>query len=524
MEVIMSKKIVKKTIILCLTWWLSFGLFPGQAGQIEHDPLHYDVQVTAQVIPIFAVDKNGDPVYDLKEEEIELYINKNSYKILDFISCQVTGEVEKRGDIKEEQVKTVTGKIRETKGEKTRSKVKINSEERIKFIILDGVSNSKSGVRNAKKLAEGIVKSAAPGDSFVLLQATPQAGVNYLIGPEKDKNKLLKALDNIYKNPDWVLLVPFRAVARTAGADAASQALLDSMWPMSQSEKDDLTGKYRKELDRFSRTLREFKYALKTIRVPKTVFLVSGGVQEFSGDSQYYDQSFKALTFYYDTMKQAAVDINKGGSLLYLVNPIPETRRIKKALGVMSRISNAKCIGGRDVNDMLRQLKNNTAAYYEVAFSHTPELGENFKIKIKCKRKGVTLNTLNYGEKAKPYAEMPKLQKELYALNVVTGGSWSRMVGTVKPTVYRKLEETTGKEIIVKKINVTIPRELRGKKLDVFTLNVDPATFKADIRLDQRMTDERENLDIEVEAQKGKVQYIVIIEPEKTHCVFTRVS
>jgi hypothetical protein len=29
---------------------------------------------------------------------------------------------------------------------------------------------------------------------------------------------------------------------------------------------------------------------------------------------------------------------------------------------------------------------------------------------------------------------------------------------------------------------------------------------------------------VEVEAQTGKKQYIVIVEPEKTHCIFTRVS
>jgi restriction endonuclease len=107
---------------------------------------------------------------------------------------------------------------------------------------------------------------------------------------------------------------------------------------------------------------------------------------------------------------------------------------------------------------------------------------------------------------------------------VVTRGSWSRIVGKVKPTVYRKLEETTTKKKITKKINITIPRELIGKKLDVFTLNVDPATLKADIKLDQQTVDEKDNLDVEVEAKTGKTQYIVIVEPEKTRCVFTRVS
>ena len=511
----MTKTVEKKRIIFCLTCLLSFGLFPGQTSQIQHDPLHYDVQVNAQVIPIFAVDKKGNPVYDLKEEEIELYINKKPFKILDFMSCQVTGEVEKKGDIKGEQMQTVTSKTGE---EQRKRKIKIKSPERVNFIILDGITNSKSGLRNAKRLAIGIVKSAGPGDSFILLQAIPNTGLRYLIGPEKDKTKLLQVLETIFKNPDWVQMVPLR-FAKDGGRDLAI-----SLGNMSRLEKYDLKFLQRKELLRFSRSIQDLKYALKTIRFPKTIFLVSGGIQEFAGDRDSYDQSLYSILRYYETMKKAAADINKGGSLLYLVNPIPERRRIERAISIQSKISNTKCISSSDVNDMLKQLKNNTAAYYEVAFSHTPELGENFKIKIKCKRKGVRLNTLKYGEKAKPYAEMPKLQKELYALNVVTGGSWSRMVGTVKPTLYRTLEETTGKKKIIKKINVTIPRELRGKKLDVFILNVDPATLKADIKLDQRMVGEKENLDVEVVAQTGKKQYIVIVEPEKTHCIFTRVS
>jgi hypothetical protein len=444
------------------------------------------------------------------------------------MSYQVTEETKKKEDIKktgikEEQIQTVTGKTGEEQGKR---KITIKSSERVIFIILDGISNSKNGVRNAKKLAIEIVKSAGPSDSLILLQATPYKGLSYLIGPEKDKSKLIRALDALYKNPDWVMLVPYRSTASSMGRsrDEGGTELLRSLGTMRKAELNDSRLGYRKQLRQFKKSISEFKYALKTIRFPKTVFLVSGGVQSFSGDMNGFGQSRNNLIKYYETLKQAAIDVNKGGSLLYLVNPIPETLKIRQALSVMSEVSNAKCVSGRDVNEMVKQLKNNTTAYYEVAFSHKPELGENFKIKIKCKRKGVKLNTLKYGEKAKPYTEMPKLQKELYALNVVTGGSWSRMVGKVKPATYREIEKTTGKKKITKKINVTIPHELKGKKIDVFTLNVDPDTLKADIKLDQRIVGEKENLDVEIEAQKGKTQYIVIIEPEKTHCIFTRVS
>jgi hypothetical protein len=250
--------------------------------------------------------------------------------------------------------------------------------------------------------------------------------------------------------------------------------------------------------------------------------LVSGGVQQITGDLRYYDQSYLNIDTYYEAMKEAAINIDKGGSLLYLINPIPETYKIKRAVSIMSKISNAKCIYGSNIDDVLKKVKNNTAAYYELAFSINPELEENFRIKIKCKRKGVKINTLRYGEKPRSYAEMEETQKKLFALNVVIGGSWSRMVGKVQPIICQKLGETPKKKIILKKINVNIVKELQNQKLDIFVLNIDPVTLKADIDLFQRKVGEKETID--VEAQTGKKQYIVIIEPEKIHCIFTRVS
>jgi len=85
-----------------------------------------------------------------------------------------------------------------------------------------------------------------------------------------------------------------------------------------------------------------------------------------------------------------------------------------------------------------------------------------------------------------------------------------------------KEEETPKKKIMIKKINVNIIKELQDRKLDIFVLNVDPVTLKADIDMFQRKAGEKET--IEVEAQSGKKQYIVIVEPEKTHCIFTLVS
>ncbi len=526
----MFKQVLKKRLMIrfmvCFVSLLvvKTGQFAGQTGQTESDRLRYNVRVNAQVVPIFAVDSKGNPVYDLKEEEIILYINRKPYKILQFTNYKLEEEEEevekKKGKTRREPVTPVTKegvKIREE-----RRKLKVKAPERINFIILDGISNSMSGVRNAKKLAKGIVKSGGPMDAFIILKASPYSGISYVIGPEKNKTKLIQALEKIYQDPRWILLIPARAVGKLVGFSESSREFSSQLRAMSRNEMRLLRLQYSGELRRFSRTLQDFKYALKTIIYPKTIFLISGGFQQLAGDIKYYDQSTLSVVTYYQTMKKAAKNINKGGSLLYLINPIPETYKIKNAIRIMSQISNAKCIYGSNVDDVLKQVKNNTAAYYELAFSINPELGENFRIKIKCKRKGVRINTLRYGEKPRPYAEMGKPQKKLFALNVVLGGSWSRMVGKVQRVVCQKLGETPKKKIIIKKINVDIVKELQDRKLDIFVLNVDPVTLEADIDMFQRKVGEKETID--VEAQTGKKQYIVIVEPEKNHCIFTRVS
>lgn len=526
----MFKQVLKESVMIrvmvCFVSLLvvKTGLLAGQTGQTENDRLRYKVQVNAQVIPIFAVDSKGNPVYDLKEEEILLYINRKPCKILQFINYQLEEEEEelekKKGKTKREPVTPVMKEgVKIGEG---RKKLKVKAPERMNFIILDGISNSMSGVRNAKKLAKGIVKSGGPMDAFIILIASPRTGFRYVIGPEKNKTKLIRELEKIYQDPQWILLVPFRAVGRLIGFTIPDRELRTNLNQMSYHERRTLRIKYRNELHRFSRSLQDLKYALKTIRFPKTIFLVSGAFQQLAGDVKYFDQASLSIVSYYETMKKAAIDVNKGGSLLYLINPIPETYKIKKAISIMSKISNAKCIHGSDVDDVLKQVKNNTAAYYELAFSINPELGENFRIKIKCKRKGVKINTLRHGEKPRSYAEMEEPQKKLFALNVVLGGSWSRMVGKVQRVVCQKLGETPKKKIIIKKINVDIVKELQDRKLDIFVLNVDPVTLNADIDMFQRKVGEKEIID--VKAQTGRKQYIVIVEPEKNHCIFTRVS
>lgn len=529
-------------VILTLAIGIMLSLLNGQQSDSDHNPLHYDVDVVAQVIPVYAVDEDGNPVFDLKSEDIELFINGKAQPILYFMNFQVEAEAEATsGEEKtsvtgqqppEEKAETVqpveVDEYEKAKADKT---VTGETPERIVFIIIDGISNSANGVRNSKRLAAGIIKSGSRGDAFIIYISSIKKGLEYIIGPEKDKEKLLQVLEKLYANPQWIITVPKRHFTFSEAPDPGEVAMWQQLGWMFGMEKLDNEDLYNMSLNRFSRSLGELKNALKTIRLPKHIFLVSGGVQEMasvsstpgeeSGSAAKTDDSM--IMGYYGMMAQATYHINQGGSMLYLVNPIPETYKNHKAVNIMSKISNAKCISGANIDEMLTKVKKSTSAYYEIAFSITPEMAENFSVEVKCKRKKIALNTLKFGEKSRPYSNMPEMLKKLFAMNVVMGGSWARIIAKITVAESEKIDEVFDKEknATVKKISVIIPEELQEKMVDVYILNIEPNSLKADIQLSKRLAGKTEVIDVEV--QKNRKQFFVMIEPRSTRCIVNRV-
>ena len=76
----------KELAIFFLLLWISMTthLFSQRKVYSTNEKLEYKIDVNAQVIPFFAVDKEGDPVYNLEEKDIELFINKKPFPFTAF--------------------------------------------------------------------------------------------------------------------------------------------------------------------------------------------------------------------------------------------------------------------------------------------------------------------------------------------------------------------------------------------------------------------------------------------------------
>lgn len=467
------------------------------------EPLSYEVSVDAMLVPLFVVDSKGNPVYDLAREELELYVNGTPMEITWF----------KRFEFEYDKV---TNREVAVKKEPV-----LKPPDRIIFIIIDGVFNSSPGLRRSKKIAVDIIKEGGEGDRFVIVQNTPSGGIKHIAGPGGTREFLIKKVKKIIPmNAVWKrgLFSGGGIYGRRSGSDLKTtfRGQLEVM-------------EYQKSVKRLGLVLARFKYVLKTITRPKIVFLISEGIskgafEENSGINSGPEHSIYSPVFLkirlFDYLKKIVNAVNNGGSVLYAINPqnilksVDERASGEISLRYLAGESGGKYFAGSDTRKIIKQVRKTTAAYYELAFNIPSQLGENLKLKIICKRKGTRVHTLSRSERNRPYRKMEALQKKVFAYNVVTGGSWSRMLGTVEKANFKKMKKDKNKFVI----EVELPEEMKNRELDVFIIDTHPAGEAVSMHF--KTAKATGTLRLNIKPAKIKNQSFVIIDPIETRCLF----
>lgn len=495
------------------------GIGLSSQGQEE---LKYEVDVKAKTIPVFAADAKGNPVYDIKKEDIQLFINGKPTEF-EFLRYQFEEQ--------EEKVK----------------KLKTQREHRVIFIIIDSMFNSKEGFIISKKIVKEFVQKRFVGNRFVVIENSAWGGLRYLVGPERNENKIMTAMEKLKWYPEKKrkllfmtpqdtfapLLISFYMDVAFSSPGTSPIGGFDPNWKKKKKQMENI--RFRRKAKLFSEALAQFKYVLQSIADPTMVFLISEGFSKEKGVTTFkrkYDVKsmslkgrFREFSLYY--LHSIIDGINSGGSVLYTINPqltnpaaAGETAQKLTDGGTLSMRYAAETGGGKyfegdNVESIVKEIKKYTAAYYELGVSLTPEMGERQDIQIKCNRKGIKLHTIRQSERAKPYKKMTKTEKKLFAYNAASGGTWSRITGKVKQADY-KIENLLEKNLKI--LDIEIPGNMRNRKVDLFLLQFDPKTQDLIIDLKSRTTKEREK--IEFKAKSDKEHYFVIIEPLKTLCIY----
>lgn len=477
----------------CLTF--IFTIYSQHIDNFGHEILKYEVSVNAKLVPVFAVDSQGNPVYDLREEELRLYLASQPVKIAGFKRYEFVdyGEMIEQPSVNE------------------REKQIFEKPERIIFIIIDSVFNTTQGLRRSKKIAIELIRKNYYSDSFVLLEYMSNSGLTYIMGPEKNKDKIAKRVERIKPQPEMWMKNLFNTVDLTN---------IEGRRLKISSKKNEVL-RYKVAVRRFSANITKFKYALQTISRPKLTFLISEGI---ASGALRGDEDTNYSPFLLNQLQEAARAVNFGGSVLYIVNPQSITKSVDEgASGEMSLMflaaeSGGKYFAGSDVVAVAKRIRKTTSAYYELSFVLTGEMDEKMQIDVHCTRKGVRIHTLNYTERDRPYQLMEPLQRKVFALDVVNGGFWSRMVGKIVKVKYKNVRDGENRRVV----EIFIPDVMQNLTADIFLINQDPRTHKTDIVLKTKKLKEKETLRFKIEANNNC--YFAIIEPANTYCIYNKIN
>ncbi|MCP5054908.1 MAG: VWA domain-containing protein [bacterium] len=493
-------------------------------------PLEYEVSTRAQLVPLFVVDKKGNPVYDLEQEDIRLYVNGKLTRIIAFNRFSL------------EETQRQKGKKRRPPQSQAAS-VAAKLPERINFMIIDTLISNLKTLGPSRAIAAQIIRQASPSDAFVILQGSQRFGLRYIAGPEKNKKKLLNILRGLKHNYQRRNMGhnQMRGLAGTSGGSGDERTVLENLaraWTKRQTEQ------YQKDVRRFAYSLKQLKYALRSTTLSKSVFLISarvtdtqrlfptpidpetvepGGLIVSTTAKATIDTIAENPLTYYGLLEDSAKAVNYGGGLFYLVNPIVSKRNFSNnSLKFMADAAGGKFIYGDNIKDIANKVKKNTSAYYELAFTPTSKPGKRNRVKVKCLRKGLRLTTIAHYEQERPYRLMKKLEKRMFVLNVVNNGSWSRMTAPVKLVKYKLLKHSKKDPLnSFIDIRLTLPENMRERIVHLYQIDIDPTTRKAAFRFVEKKMEKKEKIRFKV--NPGMQQYFVLIEPSTTTCLYNRV-
>ncbi|MDQ1354746.1 MAG: hypothetical protein QG657_5055 [Acidobacteriota bacterium] len=548
--------LTKKIMSLILTGFLAAPFFAQEQKELRdsQDSLKYNVSVNVIVVPLFAVDSSGNPVYDLKEDELQLFVDNQPTEIAAFRRFEFTHEQKIEEKVTDEgNVKTVQP-----------------IGERFVFVILDTMFNSLTGFRRGKEIAINLVKQGEPGDNFVILENNPIGGLKYIGGPEKDGNVLIKKINEISAPPEkWSKdIYSSRVLIDNVEIDATTDPRLETRaWQSARNTHINSERlRYQHQVQYFTHVLSQFKYALKTIDKPKIVFLISEGIamgafraaigssgssgpndnsdsgaptQRMSendstskwidslltkDESTVFDQNKIYSAFMLNYLVEVVKSINSGGSVLYSINP----RRTddlnndeasgEMSLRYMAGESGGKYFAGSKPEQIVERVKKTTAAYYELFYSLLPNMGANMSLRVECKRKDVRVHSLIHTERNRTYLQMEPVQKKIFALNVVTNGNWSRIVGKVMKAKFKK--SGPAKDDLMT-IQVPLPNVMQNCKIDMFSIGTDPKT--QDTTIDLVGSQAKDIVNLKIKKRKDVNQFFVIIEPNTPYCIYNQI-
>lgn len=488
------------------------------------------IDVEIKIVPFYAVDEQGNPVLDLKQDEIEVKIDGKPVPIDTFDAFSKTGGA------------TTIDNAGSPETPSTPAKAQKPARRHV-VLFFDMAFSNVRGFESGRKFAEKMIKESPSEDLLYLVTHDFKSGLKQRLGPlpanDKGKTQLLAGLKKLKPEAGfvdaratWGEPLVSRGTRKNNIPQDQNSAMINAVRTNSQAQ---LEGTARSLADSMKILAEQFQ----RINEPKLMVFLSQGIDrtlywegsdiglQFSSAAHgnlSTNYQYRGLHTLYEKPLQ---DIAETGTLSLFVNLDDKARGAGGGLGSsmqhMARMSGGLYMGDVDPAVTNRRVASSTGAYYEAGFYLGDERPSRSKVEVLVKRPGVHTWSAGTIKARETWRGLPEDARRLLIVDLVEGDAEAQRA---RSSVRLDLNNLPGNVVgrsnegkTMLRYEVGWPQELAGRKIDLYNIVIEPTRQAGSpnvLRFDKQGTSVDgtvRNVDIEVPEKATFVWGIVAVEP-----------
>ncbi len=434
------------------------------------------VDVEIKLVPFYAVDAAGKPVWDLKSDEVELRIGGRPMFIDTFDAPAAAGGEERNG----------------SNG--------LRPASRNVIFLIDSAFTSAAGFRNSIQVARKLAGEVPEGDRLSLMTYTVARGMEKKLGPvpadRQGKARFLDALAKLIPevrrlNVDPAADLPPLQRVSHGGQNGKREDIPPSQWSwQTDSMRESGRSEYMAVARELAGSLDVTAAELRHRRGPKLFLVFWQGLDSdlyFDGDpgakfvSSSYSVGGRRTSGLLLPFARPLAALADSGAMTVFVNasePDGVGRDVDSAIRHIAQTAGAIYAGGGDPQAVEGQIAAATAAYYEAGFYLKGEpAAARETVEVIVKRPGVRAWAPSALKVRETYESLTAYEKQLLVLGLVVNGPEAQH-GPVKLSyqdlggrIETRLEPKGGRRL---RYAAAWPAALKTKALDLYNVALVP--------------------------------------------------
>lgn len=505
---------VPRGLMVC---WIAAALAVGFAGtsaaaeRAKPQRAGDTVDVEIKIVPFYAVDAEGNPVFDLKPEEVELKVGGKVVPTDTFDSYSMEPTAPKEASVPSRHV----------------------------LFLFDAAFSSPRGLQAAQRTAEGLVKQVPAGDRLYLLTNDTRTGFEQKLGPvhanPKGKDQLLRAIRGITPNVQANDL----DIKEDMGPTAIGSGKRDNvdkpssqvayLWDLAEGH---MRSEYQSIAFDLADSLERLAAEMARISGPKLLLVFSQGVDDrlyFAGDDGFAVGSTDAiqmdsrrLTPMLGKFQGPLRALMDSGTQTVFVNGDPRSFNAASPLRHMATETGALYFEGNNIAEIGKRVAASTAAYYEAGVYLGADFPARAAVEVAVRRPGVKAWAPAGMRVRDVYSNLSATEKRRLVVDLVAAGPEAKGRSQVRLQVADLGGQVLSRPDAKKRqlrYQAAWPPEVSGRKMDMYNVALAPARRGKEpevLRFDHWADAQPgvETFEVAIEKKDDLVWGLVAVDPE----------